>query len=182
MQFFSLFALLAAPVVVAFTSVANVRSTTSSSLMMSRYWFIDSYWSYCAKRFHYLFFRSHFGATLSLPVVTSELEWSVCRNTTIWIVLLHENAYFPTVKTYSLTENDIIRVNSGCLETYQTSLELKWDRKLRVSSMLTITLPPAFSMGRRPLMGGNWKLNPRKVSDAVGLATEVRTFSMFCLM
>ena len=30
------------------------------------------------------------------------------------------------------------------------------------------------SMGRRPLMGGNWKLNPRKVSDAVGLATEVR--------
>ena len=30
-------------------------------------------------------------------------------------------------------------------------------------------------MGRRPLMGGNWKLNPRKVSDAVGLATEVRT-------
>lgn len=29
-------------------------------------------------------------------------------------------------------------------------------------------------MGRRPLMGGNWKLNPRKVSDAVGLATEVR--------
>ena len=28
-------------------------------------------------------------------------------------------------------------------------------------------------MGRRPLMGGNWKLNPRKVSDAVGLATEV---------
>lgn len=31
-----------------------------------------------------------------------------------------------------------------------------------------------FSMGRRPLMGGNWKLNPRKVSDAVGLATEVR--------
>ena len=29
-------------------------------------------------------------------------------------------------------------------------------------------------MGRRPLMGGNWKLNPRKVSDAVGLATEVK--------
>ena len=31
-------------------------------------------------------------------------------------------------------------------------------------------------MGRRPLMGGNWKLNPRKVSDAVGLATEVSKY------
>jgi hypothetical protein len=36
-------------------------------------------------------------------------------------------------------------------------------------NVLIVTL----SMGRRPLMGGNWKLNPRKVSDAVGLATEV---------
>lgn len=36
----------------------------------------------------------------------------------------------------------------------------------------------ACSMGRRPLMGGNWKLNPRKVSDAVGLATEVSKYSV----
>ena len=29
------------------------------------------------------------------------------------------------------------------------------------------------SMGRRPLMGGNWKLNPTSVAGAVNLATEV---------
>ena len=29
------------------------------------------------------------------------------------------------------------------------------------------------SAGRKPLMGGNWKLNPRKVSDSVKLASEV---------
>jgi hypothetical protein len=51
-----------------------------------------------------------------------------------------------------------------------------------VNANIKITLPPVFSMGRRPLMGGNWKLNPRKVSDAVGLATEVRKISMFRLM
>ena len=27
--------------------------------------------------------------------------------------------------------------------------------------------------GRRPLMGGNWKLNPRSVSESIALATEV---------
>jgi hypothetical protein len=51
-----------------------------------------------------------------------------------------------------------------------------------VNAKIKITLPTVFSMGRRPLMGGNWKLNPRKVSDAVGLATEVRKISMFFLM
>jgi hypothetical protein len=29
------------------------------------------------------------------------------------------------------------------------------------------------SNGRRPLMGGNWKLNPTKVNKAKELATEV---------
>lgn len=29
------------------------------------------------------------------------------------------------------------------------------------------------SAGRKPLMGGNWKLNPRKVSDSVKLASEL---------
>ena len=38
---------------------------------------------------------------------------------------------------------------------------------------LSLSINRIISMGRRPLMGGNWKLNPRKVSDAVGLATEV---------
>ena len=33
------------------------------------------------------------------------------------------------------------------------------------------------SGGRRPLMGGNWKLNPSTVTKATGLATEVKIYT-----
>ena len=33
------------------------------------------------------------------------------------------------------------------------------------------------SGGRRPLMGGNWKLNPQSVIKATALATEVNLYT-----
>ena len=42
-----------------------------------------------------------------------------------------------------------------------------------IESYTNISLSPPLSSGRKPLMGGNWKLNPQTTKDATTLATEV---------
>jgi len=60
----------------------------------------------------------------------------------------------------------IIVLFASCVSAWQSSSSSSMNLKRYFNLQMT-------GGGRRPLMGGNWKLNPRSVSESIALATEV---------
>ena len=52
----------------------------------------------------------------------------------------------------------------SCVNAWQSSSVVSGKRYSSLSMIAN---------GRRPLMGGNWKLNPKSVQESINLATEV---------